>query len=60
MGVCFLAFAIKLLMMREEVSDEKTEPLSKFEDVEVTEDVRESDIDTSHCVATDVNETGEN
>ncbi|XP_018454809.1 protein TPX2 isoform X3 [Raphanus sativus] len=50
-------FAIKLLMMREEVSNEKTEPLLKSEDVEVTEDVRESDIDTSHCVATDVNET---
>ncbi|KAH0858596.1 hypothetical protein HID58_086857 [Brassica napus] len=47
-------FAIKLLMMREEVSDEKTEPLSK------SEDVRESDIDISqdqHCLATDVNET---
>ncbi|KAG2330516.1 hypothetical protein Bca52824_001696 [Brassica carinata] len=46
-----VTFAIKLLMMREEVSDEKTEPLSK------SEDVRESDIDTSHCLATDVNET---
>ncbi|RID45562.1 hypothetical protein BRARA_I02285 [Brassica rapa] len=49
-------FAIKLLMMREEVSDEKTEPLSKSEDVRD----RESDIDISqdqHCLATDVNET---
>ncbi|KAG5383957.1 hypothetical protein IGI04_035427 [Brassica rapa subsp. trilocularis] len=49
-------FAIKLLMMREEVSDEKTEPLSKSE---VVRD-RESDIDISqdqHCLATDVNET---
>ncbi|WZZ88102.1 hypothetical protein YC2023_116681 [Brassica napus] len=38
----------------QEVSDEKTEPLSK------SEDVRESDIDISqdqHCLATDVNET---
>ena len=54
--MCLLAFAIKLLMMREEVSDEKTEPLSK------SEDDRESDIDISqdqHCLATDVNETGE-
>ena len=45
-------------MMREEVSDEKTEPLSKSEDVRD----RESDIDISqdqHCLATDVNETGE-
>ncbi|CAG7862481.1 unnamed protein product [Brassica rapa] len=49
-------FSIKLLMMREEVSDEKTEPLSKSEDVRD----RESDIDISqdqHCLATDVNET---
>ncbi|KAJ0264824.1 hypothetical protein HA466_0012250 [Hirschfeldia incana] len=47
-------FAIKLLMMREEVSNEKTEPLSK------SEDVRESDVDISqdqHCLATNVNET---
>ncbi|CAH8353561.1 unnamed protein product [Eruca vesicaria subsp. sativa] len=54
-------FAIKLLMMREEVSDEKTKPLWKSEDVVVTEHVRDSDIDTSqdqHCLATDVNETG--
>ncbi|XP_023636815.1 uncharacterized protein LOC17883465 isoform X2 [Capsella rubella] len=49
-------FAVKLFMREEVLSEEKTKPLSKSQDVEVTVDVQESDREISQ--QPHVNETG--